>query len=117
MNVLSLLNLGQGALTLEEVADVAIRNRKVELSSLAVEKINTAHAFLLSKIKTGQTFYGVNTGFGLLSNVRIPDDEIESLQYNLLRSHACGMGEPLVVLSFGPCSSYVPAIFLSVIRG
>ncbi|MGZ2992743.1 aromatic amino acid lyase, partial [Pseudomonas aeruginosa] len=38
-------------------------------------------------------FYGVNTGFGFLQNVKIDDSQIEQLQYNLLVSHACGMGE------------------------
>jgi len=39
--------------------------------------------------------YGVTTGFGHLSNVRIPHDQLTELQYNLLRSTAAGVGEPL----------------------
>jgi histidine ammonia-lyase len=89
------LKLGLKPLTLENVHEVAVQNRRVELSPAAVRKIERAHAFLLSQIKKGGTIYGVNTGFGLMSNVRIPDAEIETLQYNLLRSHACGMGEYL----------------------
>ena len=42
---------------------------------------------------TGQLFYGINTGFGFLQNVRIDNDQIEVLQSNLLQSHACGLGE------------------------
>ncbi len=89
------LKLGTAPLTLTEVYEVAVKKRTVELSSVAIEKIQRAHDFLISKIKTGATFYGVNTGFGLLSNVRIPSQDIEKLQYNLLRSHACGIGSPL----------------------
>ena len=44
------------------------------------------------KIKT-VLYYGINTGFGFLQNVKIDDNQIEQLQYNLLVSHACGLGE------------------------
>ncbi|MGK5082314.1 histidine ammonia-lyase [Bdellovibrionota bacterium FG-1] len=89
------LLLGQKPLTLENVREVATENRKVSLSPAAVKKIERAHKFLASKIKQGDVLYGVNTGFGLMSNVRIPDSDIETLQYNLLRSHACGTGDYL----------------------
>src|SRR5437588_3274087 len=39
--------------------------------------------------------YGINTGFGRLCDVKIPDEDIERLQLNLVRSHACGIGRPL----------------------
>ncbi len=90
-----LLSLGQKRLTLEDVRDVAFGLKKVELSAAAVRKIRSARSFLEREIDTGKTMYGVNTGFGLLSNVRIPENDIESLQYNLIRSHACGVGTPL----------------------
>src|SRR5258708_3604778 len=89
------LKLGAHPLTLQEVHDVAVKERKVELSQEAIQKIELSYEFLTSQIKTGATLYGVNTGFGLLSNVRIPSEDIETLQYNLLRSHACGMGSSL----------------------
>ncbi len=86
------LKLGSKPLTLEEVREVAIQGRKVALSSGALKKIERSHKFLKEKIGTGETYYGINTGFGVLSNVKIPDAQIETLQYNLLRSHACGVG-------------------------
>ncbi len=89
------LILGQLPLTLENVFQVAVRNQRVELSAEAIEKVQAANQYLLSQIQTGRTLYGVNTGFGLLSNVRISNTDLEELQYNLLRSHACGMGAPL----------------------
>jgi histidine ammonia-lyase len=46
-------------------------------------------------IDSGQTIYGINTGFGKLANVRIPPDQLNQLQANLLRSHAAGVGQPL----------------------
>jgi histidine ammonia-lyase len=86
------LKLGARALTLEDIRDVALYNRKVELSLAAVKRIEKAHKFLRSKVESGDTFYGINTGFGLLSNVRIQDADLETLQYNLIRSHAVGVG-------------------------
>src|SRR6478609_9069672 len=46
-------------------------------------------------IESGHTIYGINTGFGKLANVRIPPDQLDQLQTNLLRSHAAGVGSPL----------------------
>jgi histidine ammonia-lyase len=46
-------------------------------------------------VARGETAYGINTGFGKLSDVRIGPDDLEALQRNLVRSHACGLGEPL----------------------
>jgi histidine ammonia-lyase len=46
-------------------------------------------------IESGHTIYGINTGFGKLANVRVPPDQLDQLQANLLRSHAAGVGNPL----------------------
>ncbi len=46
-------------------------------------------------IGSGETMYGINTGFGKLANVRIPPDQLDQLQANLIRSHAAGVGSPL----------------------
>ena len=46
-------------------------------------------------VAAGDAAYGINTGFGLLAQTRIPDDQLELLQRNLLLSHAAGVGEPL----------------------
>jgi len=51
---------------------------------------------VVDEILTGQKLvYGINTGFGLFSNVAIPKDELSRLQVNLIRSHSAGIGEPL----------------------
>jgi histidine ammonia-lyase len=55
--------------------------------------INTNRQFLERAISSGHTYYGVNTGFGALCNVRIADEALSALQENLVCSHACGMGE------------------------
>lgn len=89
------LALGARDLTLEQVRDVARGELEVKLAPAALSRIKRAHAFLRGKVRSGGTFYGINTGFGLLSSVRILDNDIEELQYNLLRSHACGVGDNL----------------------
>src|SRR6187200_845039 len=43
----------------------------------------------------GETVYGVNTGFGLLANTRIPEERLAELQSNLILSHSAGLGDPL----------------------
>jgi histidine ammonia-lyase len=89
------LVLGDRPLTLEQVYSVAVDLRPVKLAPVAIRKIVASRRYLEAEIESGKTMYGVNTGFGLLSNVRIPENDIESLQYNLIRSHACGVGASL----------------------
>lgn len=89
------LELGKRNLTCEDVKNVAVFRQRVQLSIKAKRKVTKASSFLQSKVKSGETFYGINTGFGLLSNVRIQPEEIGQLQLNLIRSHATGVGEYL----------------------
>src|SRR2546429_3963201 len=83
------------ALTSEDVIAVARRFARVTLGDEAITRIQTARA-VIDKIATeDQKVYGVTTGFGHLSRVRIRHDQLVELQHNLLRSHAAGVGEPL----------------------
>lgn len=69
-------------------------NAKVELSKEAEAAITNGRQFLEDKLKRQNTpVYGINTGFGSLCNVIIPDNDLEKLQENLIKSHACGFGE------------------------
>src|SRR5687767_5157907 len=86
------LEIGHEALSLEDIRSVALAGREVALSKKALGKIKKSHEFLASELRKGKTIYGVNTGFGLLSNVKISSSQIEQLQLNLLRSHAVGVG-------------------------
>ncbi len=63
------------------------------ISEETKENIRKCRLFLRNKLDEGGTFYGINTGFGSLCNVRISNDQLRQLQENLVRSHACGMGE------------------------
>jgi len=79
-------------LTVDDVDDVAIGRRVVALAPSAVERMGRSRA-LLDELR-GEHTYGVNTGFGRFVSETIPDDQAEDLQLRLLRSHACGVGEP-----------------------
>ena len=66
---------------------------QVALSEAAFGRIKHNRAYLDNILKAGNTYYGINTGFGALHHVRIEDNELEQLQENLVCSHACGMGD------------------------
>lgn len=69
-------------------------NAHVVLSEGTKKNILACREYLDNKLKTNHgPIYGINTGFGSLCNVIIPDTDIEQLQENLVKSHACGMGE------------------------
>ena len=89
-----LLLAGQ-ALRLEEIVEVAVGGRMAALDPAALEGLRASRAVVDGLLKRGETAYGVNTGFGKLSDVRIEAGEVRTLQRNLVRSHACGVGEPL----------------------
>lgn len=66
----------------------------LSVSDETMRTIDQCRQFLDQKIGAGDAlFYGINTGFGFLQNVKIDHDQLHDLQLNLLRSHACGMGE------------------------
>jgi histidine ammonia-lyase len=89
-----LLLAGQ-PLTLEEISDVALGGRAAALDPAALPRIQSSRSVVDGLLRRGETAYGVNTGFGKLSDVRIEPGEVRVLQRNLVRSHACGVGEPL----------------------
>lgn len=78
----------------QQVKDLLNYQQQVSITYAAHEKIVACRDFLNQKTHgQEQLYYGVNTGFGFLQNVKIDASQIEQLQYNLLVSHACGMGE------------------------
>jgi histidine ammonia-lyase len=89
-----MVEIDGGSLTLEQTAAVA-DGAEVTLAPLAVRRIERARRYVEELIAGGQVVYGINTGFGALSDVTIPAEKLRELQVNLVRSHACGVGEPL----------------------
>lgn len=82
-------------LDLEAVHAVAMDRATARLDPGARERLAQTRRELLADLAEGQTIYGVNTGFGALSDTRIPSEKLEDLQRNLLRSHAVGVGPAL----------------------
>ncbi|MGA2434131.1 MAG: histidine ammonia-lyase [Bryobacteraceae bacterium] len=82
-------------LSIEEVAAVASAGAQVSLSPAAREKMLRSRAVVEAAAAGEKPVYAVNTGVGKLADVRIAADELERLQRNVVRSHACGVGEPL----------------------
>ncbi|HLI09064.1 MAG TPA: histidine ammonia-lyase [Ktedonobacteraceae bacterium] len=83
------------ALSRAQVLAVARNYVPVTLGSESVERIQAARAVIDTIAAEERKVYGVTTGFGHLSKVRIPHEQLEELQHNLIRSHAAGVGEPL----------------------
>ncbi|MFN8221258.1 MAG: histidine ammonia-lyase [Fimbriimonadales bacterium] len=82
-------------LSLSEIDAVANGVAKVGLGPEVQARMAASRATVEQIVESGQVVYGVNTGFGKLSDIRIPHDDLKVLQLNLVRSHACGVGEPL----------------------
>ena len=83
------------SLSLEQVAAVARGEEVVGIAPEAREKMLASRQTVERLAAAGAAVYGVNTGVGHLADVRIPPEEVALLQRNILRSHACGIGEPL----------------------
>ncbi|MBT9485887.1 histidine ammonia-lyase [Sediminibacterium sp.] len=88
------LPLDSKPLQFQQIKHLLDYDQLVSITFDAHEKIMRCRDFLDQKMKEpGKMYYGVNTGFGYLQNVQISLDQIEQLQYNLIVSHACGLGE------------------------
>jgi len=82
-------------LTVEHVWDVAVEGAPVSLADSARERMEAARELVERAAHGSQEHtYGINTGFGRFVSASIPEELTEELQLRLLRSHACGVGEP-----------------------
>lgn len=85
------------SLTLDLLINIARDHEKVAIDPLSMELVNKASLFVKEKSAGDEPVYGINTGFGHLSHVKIDKKEVNQLQENLLKSHACGVGDPLPI--------------------
>ena len=84
-------------LSLSEIAQVAYGQTAIEVAASAHAGIKASRKVIERIVAQSDVVYGVSTGFGKLSEVHIPAEELRQLQLNLVRSHACGVGKPLSV--------------------
>ncbi|MFA5161459.1 MAG: histidine ammonia-lyase [Elusimicrobiales bacterium] len=84
-----------GECSLMDLYEVAAGGRKTTLPRAAAEKMGATRKAMMDYVAKAGAVYGVNTGFGELAARRIPGERCRQLQLNLIRSHACGAGEPM----------------------
>src|SRR5258708_6345364 len=89
------LILNGQTLSLREIEAISQAACAVSVYPDALSRVAESRALIEGILAAGETVYGVNTGFGKLSDVSIPPDRLAELQINLVRSHAGGVGQPL----------------------
>ncbi len=89
--------LDGSTLTIEQLLAVADHGETVALADVARDRVRASRAVVNRRALDDQPAYGINTGFGSFADVKIAPGALETLQLNLLRSHAAGLGDPLPV--------------------
>ena len=89
------LTLQPGQLSLADLRNVWQQAVQVQLADSARAGIEAAAATINAIVRKGEAAYGINTGFGKLARTRIPDEQLDTLQRNLILSHSVGTGEPM----------------------
>lgn len=87
------IKLDGNSLTLQNIHDISYNFTKVELSEECKTKVKKCRDYVEEIIAEGKAVYGLNTGFGKFATIRIPDDQIDELQENLILSHATSVGD------------------------
>lgn len=89
-------------LELKDFQKIIIENEKIELDESLLSRVNTSFQFL-KEFSKNKVIYGVNTGFGPMAQFKISDEDTHQLQYNLIRSHSSGIGNPLPAQEVKAC--------------
>lgn len=82
------------SLHIEEMRAILYQDENVVLDTLALSRVQKSREAVERIVDEGRTVYGINTGFGKFSDVNINAKDVHALQLHLIRSHACGIGEP-----------------------
>ena len=89
-----MIHIDGNSLTIKEIEKVLYEDEQVAIPEKAVKGVLEARALVERRLKEGNIVYGLNTGFGKLSETTISNEHVRDLQMNLIRSHACGVGDP-----------------------
>ncbi|WP_144283347.1 HAL/PAL/TAL family ammonia-lyase [Chryseobacterium echinoideorum] len=81
-------------LKLRDFQRIIVENEKIELDDELLYRVKESFEFL-KEFSKNKVIYGVNTGFGPMAQFKISDEDTHQLQYNLIRSHSSGIGNPL----------------------
>ncbi len=80
--------------SIEKINDLIVSGVEIGIIEASKDKVIVCAEYLSRKLASGnEIIYGINTGFGSLCNTVISNEQLEELQINLVRSHACGAGE------------------------
>ena len=79
---------------IQEIEAVLFDKKRVSLDPQVMERVSESYRFL-EKFSKNKVIYGINTGFGPMAQYRINNEDLIDLQYNIIRSHSTGAGEPL----------------------
>jgi len=88
---------GKDKLTVQTAVSLAGSALPGILNPETKEKINTSQHHVQEMVNAGKTVYGVTTGFGILANTKISEEDAATLQYKILQSHSVGVGSPIPV--------------------
>src|ERR1700737_1019516 len=90
-------NYGSDYLTTGKVIALACGRLRGSFSPQTIERINASQQYVTNIVANNTTVYGVNTGFGILANTKISEEDTRTLQHKILQSHSVGVGEPIPV--------------------
>jgi histidine ammonia-lyase len=95
MNTVPTFLLTGESIPLAQLAQLSVQPNRFALHPDAIARMQQSRAAVEAVLLSGEAVYGINTGFGKLSEARIANEDLVRLQENLVRSHCCGLGEPL----------------------
>jgi histidine ammonia-lyase len=90
-----MISIDGSSLSLEDVVTVAEKAERVQIAPAALLRMQASRHRVDIALGGVSPVYALNTGVGLLANIRLDETEIEAMQVNLIRSHCCGVGSPL----------------------
>jgi histidine ammonia-lyase len=88
-------NYGIDPLTIGKTIAIAAGKTKAVLNDAAIKKIDTSQQYVQEIVRDNRTVYGINTGFGILANTAISEEDTATLQYKILQSHSVGVGNAI----------------------
>ncbi|MCQ2143003.1 MAG: aromatic amino acid ammonia-lyase [Bacteroidales bacterium] len=81
-------------ITLKNAEDILFKGARLDIDTLPLDVVEQSYEFL-KEFASDKVIYGINTGFGPMAQWRVDDQYLQDLQYNIIRSHSTGAGEPL----------------------
>src|SRR5699024_5701486 len=89
-----MIELNGNTLTINQMKEILYKSKTINIAESSMKKIKKSKSVVESIVAGEKTDYGINTGFGKFSNMKIAENNVEELQLNLIRSHSCGVGDP-----------------------